>query len=570
MAKKKRAAAKPKSKATSPLALRAGLTIGAAAAEDDASLLLACFEDSGQYAEIKDIRSPKFLIKGRTGSGKTALLRKLEADASNVIRIDPNHLCLHHISNSDIIRFLSANEVRIEPFLEIIWKHTFATELLRRRYKLTNATESKSLFSQFLNSVKPNRRRAVEYLRDFGVDIWPEFEERVTAVTKKVEDEITGELGLADLGLPLKLGGGHTTTIEQKAEVQRRIQRVLGSNQLSRLQTVIDFMAAEVFDDARSPYYIVIDDLDQFHVDDNVRMRLLRALIEIVKKFRPIECVKFCIAMRSDLLEEIFDKTRDRGFQEEKYEDNIITLRWSRDQLFRLVDKRITETFRRKYEGRAEVKFYDVFPEEVHGKPTREYILDRTLMRPRDAILFVNECLERAVNKIEVSPSNVREAEIAYSHKRFDSLKYEWLSLYPLLPLYVTPLRGKRGHFDPGYFDRKELEDFALSLATNIAADHDRLGQLALQMLSGNDSFDAWELERAWLSHLYKIGIIGLKMHGYMSVMWSHKDKQGVDPADISMDTRISVHPMVRSSLGIASVDSGRRRRADEVEESLN
>lgn len=70
MAKKKKAAAKPKSKATSPLALRAGLTIGAAAAEDDTSLLLACFEDSGQYAEIKDVRSPKFLIKGRTGSGK--------------------------------------------------------------------------------------------------------------------------------------------------------------------------------------------------------------------------------------------------------------------------------------------------------------------------------------------------------------------------------------------------------------------------------------------------------------------------------------------------------------------
>ncbi len=551
---------KPKSKASSSIALRAGLTIGAAAAEDDLSLLLSCFEDSGQYAEVRDVASPKFIIKGRTGSGKTALLHKLKSEAQHVIRIDPNHLCLHHISNSDIIRFLSANEVRIEPFLEIIWKHTFATELLRRRFRIANAADSKSVLSQFLNSVTPTRRRAVEYLRDFGVDIWPEFEERVTAVTKKVEDEITGELGLAELGFPLKIGGSHVATVEQKAEVQRRIQRVLGSNQLSRLQTVIDFMAAEVFQDQKAPYYIIIDDLDQFHVDDTVRLRLLRALIEIVKKFRPISCVKFCIAMRSDLLEEIFEKTRDRGFQEEKYEDNIITLRWTRDQLFRLVERRITETFKRQYEGRASVKFYDIFPEEVQGKPTREFVLDRTLMRPRDAILFVNECLERAVNKVSVSPSNVREAEIAYSQKRFDSLKYEWLSLYPLLPLYVTPIRGKRAHFNPDYFSRSEMVDFALSLAIHTESDHDRLGRLALKMVSGTDKFDEWEFEREWLSHLYKVGVVGLKTQSHSTTMWSYKDKQGVDPVELSSETRIAVHPMLRSSLGVADDPSARAK----------
>lgn len=542
------------------MTLRAGLTIGAAAAEDDASLLLSCFEDSGQYSEIKDVQSPKFIIKGRTGSGKSALLQRLESQASNVIRIDPSHLCLQHISNSDIIQFLNANDVRIEPFLEIIWKHTFATELLRRRYRITTNTESNSLFSQLQNTVRPDRRRAVEYLRDFGVDIWPEFEERVTAVTKKVEDDICGELGLNDLGIPLKGSAATHTTQEQRTEIQRRIQRVLGSNQLSRLQTVIEFMATDVFQDQKTPYYIIIDDLDKFHVDDLIRLRLLRALIEIVKKFRPIGCVKFCIALRSDLLEEMFEKTKDRGFQAEKYEDNIITLRWTRDQLFRLIERRIAETFKRQY-TRENVRFYDVFSSEVQGTPTREYLLDRTLMRPRDAILFVNECLDRAVNKPHVTPAIIREAERAYSQKRFDSLTYEWLTLYPLLQHYIAPLRGKRAHFDPSYFDNHEMQEFALALAINGNADHDRLAAFALRMVSGSSGFDGWLFEREWLRHLYKIGIVGLKPESYDITLWSHRDKQDVAVDEIQAETRVSVHPMLRSSLGVISQDPPRKRR---------
>lgn len=540
---------KPQAGAANPLALKPGMSIGAADAVDDGSWLFQCFEDSGLLGELRSLDSPKFIIKGRTGSGKSALLLKLEREVSNVIRIDPGHLCLQHISNSDILRFIAKNEVRLEPFLEIIWKHTIATELLRRKYKVFTSEDSSSFFGQILNTVQAGRRRSIEYLRDFGLEIWPEFEERVTAVTKKVEDEIRGELGLAELGLPLTASGSHVATTEQKQEIQRRIQKVLGTNQLSRLQTVIQFMAEEVFTDPQRPYYVIIDDLDRFYVDDSIRLRLLRALIDVVKKFRPIRNVKFCIALRSDLLEEIFEKTRDQGFQEEKFEDNIITIRWNRDQLFRLVERRLKELYRRKY-TKENVKFYDVFCEQVGQQPVMEYVLDRTLMRPRDAILFVNECLERGAERVSVTPSAIKEAEASYSKKRLDSLRDEWINLYPLLLAYIPPLRGKPSRFEAGYFDKSEMEELALKLATTPQTDSDRLGAYAIRMVSGTE-FDWWAFEREWIRHLYKVGVVGVKNEGYPAMLWSFKDKQDLLVDEISTTTRIEVHPMLRSALGV-------------------
>jgi hypothetical protein len=59
---------------TNPIVLKPGITIGASAAEDDDELLFTCFEDNGIYADLENLASPRFLLKGRTGAGKTALV----------------------------------------------------------------------------------------------------------------------------------------------------------------------------------------------------------------------------------------------------------------------------------------------------------------------------------------------------------------------------------------------------------------------------------------------------------------------------------------------------------------
>lgn len=52
-----------------------GLKIGELAAEADHSLLEKCFVDNGQLRQLLDIQSNSSIIVGRTGAGKSAMLR---------------------------------------------------------------------------------------------------------------------------------------------------------------------------------------------------------------------------------------------------------------------------------------------------------------------------------------------------------------------------------------------------------------------------------------------------------------------------------------------------------------
>jgi type IV secretory pathway VirB4 component len=49
--------------------------IGAATAEDDSLFLADCFMDAGDLDHLINCKDPKRIIVGRTGAGKSALLR---------------------------------------------------------------------------------------------------------------------------------------------------------------------------------------------------------------------------------------------------------------------------------------------------------------------------------------------------------------------------------------------------------------------------------------------------------------------------------------------------------------
>ena len=56
--------------------------IGAASAEQDIEFLQICFVDTGDLDLIKDTSDHRVIVLGRTGSGKSALLKKLKEDHS--------------------------------------------------------------------------------------------------------------------------------------------------------------------------------------------------------------------------------------------------------------------------------------------------------------------------------------------------------------------------------------------------------------------------------------------------------------------------------------------------------
>lgn len=534
-----------------PITFRQGQNIGEPAAEDDDEFLFDTFVENFAFQTLIDVSSPRFLLLGRTGTGKTAILREIERRFDNVIRIDPQELSLQYISNSDIINFFQRNGVKLDLFYQLLWRHVLATELIRTKFRLEDERSTQKFFQQISIIFNANRRRAIEYMQSFGSGFWLETDARVTQVTQKFESELRAAAGVNLSGIKADLAASDKFTEEEKKDIVARAQKIVDSVRIQQLSEVIDWLADEVFIDKRAPYYLIIDDLDLDFASGRTKLQLIRALIETCKKFRRVANVKIVMAVRTDLLERVFESTRDEGFQEEKYKGNYAVLEWKEGELKELTDRRVRSSIRRQYTA-SSIGFSDVFPERISQSEAFKYVLGRTLQRPRDIIAFVNECIAQAVGSDRVSLPAVRKAEELYSVERFNALRDEWRGQYPFLDQYCRPLIGKPRRFEYRSITTAEMEELMVTLAMNAAADTDRLAHKAVTTGTyGGARTDDFEIE--WVDALFKVGVLGVKTDPGTPVKWSYKGRQTLNAADVNPGSMLYVHPMLWRRLGIVT-----------------
>lgn len=534
-----------------PFKVKKGVSIGEPDAESDQLFLAECFTDTGDYGALKDSQNPQRIIVGRTGAGKSALILQLKNTEDNVIEISPENLSLNFISNSDIINLLEKAGVKLDIFYTLLWKHVFAVELLRAKFHLSTEEKTKSWLDQFIPGLRKrdqNKERALAYIRDWGDKFWQETEYRIKEVTQKLENDIKAQLG-ADLnGLKFGLSGGQKVSDETTAEVVHRAQRVINSIQIKALSDVLDLLAEEIFDDPQQTYYIVIDKLDENWVDSNLRYRLIRALIETVKSFRVIPAVKIIIALRLDLLQTVFRETRDPGFQEEKYQALMLNLKWDKNSLEHLLDKRITRLVREQYTNQS-IGLRALFPKSISNSDFIDYFFSMTFYRPRDAIAFVNECLRKAEGRDGITVQCVRDSEIEYSAARMDALYFEWIVHYPRLSEYICLLERMPVKFKLSSFTKEKIDDFTLKVCVDGERDSDPVIRAGYSYLNGGSSHHSFVIEL--VKALYTVGIIGIKPDGFTAEIWQSNGARCPSDGQIKPTSTISIHPIAWSRLGI-------------------
>jgi SpoVK/Ycf46/Vps4 family AAA+-type ATPase len=103
--------------------VRKGFSIGSLAAENDA-LLHEVYVDSGYMDRLCDPNDRAFLLLGRSGSGKTALLRQMAEirGQDHVVQLDPDELSMQYLQNS-VLRELTSWDVNLEIFYKYLWRH---------------------------------------------------------------------------------------------------------------------------------------------------------------------------------------------------------------------------------------------------------------------------------------------------------------------------------------------------------------------------------------------------------------------------------------------------------------
>lgn len=532
-------------------------SIGCADAIEDRKFLEAAFIDNGSLDKLADPQDPVAIVVGRTGSGKTALLEKLHELKENVIRFNPETLALTYVTSSDILKFFMEAGVNLDLFFRLLWRHVFAVEIIRQHYHIVNETANDSFWDKMrqLFARDSAKHQALEYLKNFGESFWQESELRVKEITKTLEKDLSASIdaGLAfpsgsNTSLTFTAGTARKLTEEQKADVVRRGQEIVNKVQVSTLSKIMEILETDLLDDKKKRYYITVDRLDEAWVHDEYRYALIKALIETLRDFNhKITNVKVIIAIREDLLDRVFRFTRSAGYQEEKYRSLYLTLRWTMTELQQLLDKRVNHLIKEQYTGYS-VKVADLFPNRIQKQEPLEYFLERTLLRPRDAILFFNECIKAAEGQAKFTQATVLAAEATYSEMRLRALADEWTSDFPNL-------------FELALFLKKFPSQFKLSLL------HDSIQDLALRYLTSSvvqddvyrtiytmfEGDDRNGLIAEILKVLFRVGIIGVKTETFQTVQWAHIGSRKV-LGEIGTETLVQVHPAFWRVLGIQPI----------------
>jgi hypothetical protein len=537
---------------TDQFTFRKHASIGAAAAEEDAKFLSECFIDNGDIEPLIDCADRRRIVLGRTGAGKSALLSRLSEQVS-VIVINPETLSFNYLTNSTILQFFLEAGVKLDLFFKLLWRHVFTVELLRHRYNLHTRNETATFLERLKTHLAhdAHKERAIKYLTQWGEQFWEDTEYRIKEVTSKFENDLkagaSAKLPLAEFGA----GMASKLTEEQKTEVVQRGKSVINSIQMRELTDVLQYLNEDVFSDDEDQLYICIDRLDENWVDEGFRYLLIRSLIETIRDFLQVRNIKIIAALRTDLIERVFRFTRDPGFQEEKYRSLFLRLHWSEPQLLSMLDKRINMLVRQTYTKKS-VGYVDLLPAKIEKRiGAGSYLVDRTLLRPRDLIEFFNNIVEHAAGKAELTKELIFLGEGIYSKNRLRSLQDEWINDYPSLIECSALLKQKPNSFRLSSMQREEVEEFCLNYSIENNG-RSRSDLLSAQARAVADGIIPWEVFlRSTIHVFYKTGVVGLKTEAFESYQRAHEGPSTIVADTIGMETSAMVHPMFHRVLGI-------------------
>ena len=481
-------------------------SLGSPSAESD-DLVTTAYFNNGDLSLARDFGDFHRFLVGRTGSGKTALFEELDhLEGKRVIRFSSKTLSLPYALDLPAIQELVGMEVHLEPFFDALWKHVIVVEVIRHRYKVTSPEGQASLIESLTSRLHrdPGKRVALAYFEEFGGSFWCDTDQRVREIVERLDVKLHGAAGAIAPGLGAHLSGERSHSVEVRTEITQRYQRLVNETQLPKLNQVIEILGDLILDSDQHKTYLLIDDLDIDWSDDPVRNLLLRSLLGAVLDLQKVRRLKVIVALRTNIFETVESDTASRHAQGEKHRAAAVHIGWTAPQLEDLLDDRIGVTCQRY--GCQVTRLRDLLPSRRRGERAIEYILSRTLMRPRDAIMFLDESLRRNGPPKRVTWGHIEAAEKEYSKERLLALGDEWKDPYVGIDKVFDAFRGAKAVMTPRDIE-KRLEDAALLASDACIAKW--LLPLCEGMLSG--SATSWSSRYVKLIRfLFNLGLLGL------------------------------------------------------------
>ena len=237
--------------------------------------------------------------------------------------------------------------------------------------------------------------------------------------------------------------GAFARLLKTTAHFLEQIELGVGPLSVRRPARTSDPIAIEVaLDSLRAPIasfmarnlpqgvYLLIDNLDESwdnSAEANAFVRgLLLAVYEICQPNIPVRMIVF---FRSDMYECV-----TRQFQHvDKYRQYQEHIYWGRKEIMQLVAQRIRVNLKLKRPGSVDETWAAVFADSDGRSGASQYLIERSLMRPREVLQFCRLAAEKADQRshTKITFEDIHDAEKEYSRWKIEDLANEFLFAFP-------------------------------------------------------------------------------------------------------------------------------------------
>ena len=457
-------------------------------AEKDA-YLLDYFVSSDSFRRLAE--KSKSIVIGRKGSGKSALLKKLdqifsEDRETHVVKLSPKYNSIRTVLNDKDI----AGGFGQEIFFQHTWVRQIYLDILCRIGDAAKGKYSESSM-EFAREISVQQNRTSKDLVENISDI-------LSRIKLKAGD--LGEFGL---------------------QLERELRNVADVDALEHHVLNLAGEGAKVV--------ILIDDLDlgwdNSTPANNMLLGLLSAANYIAGKTHNIHPILF---LREDVYSILLSKTQ----HSDKYR-NVERLRWNKEDLVEILESRIR--FNRQRDGLPELEntFHSVFPHTIGTNNTDNWLVERTLSRPRELIQLARYYSE-AVEGETPSDKALKEAEPNYSNWKLDDLCAEYSNQYPglvnIFSHWKTKFRRHKYHLK-----RHEIEEILFDILVDTTLNEAWFNQIV----------ESVDIDR-FLRVLYEIGFLGdfvLGGQGGSRTYYSYEERH--EP----LFEEVQIHPCFRKAV---------------------
>lgn len=380
------------------------LDLGATSAENEMRDLADYYLETDQY--LKSLRGEAHLVVGRKGSGKSAIFlqirdREREVNRSKNIVLDlkPDGFKLVKFKER-ILSFLEKGTY--QHTITAFWEYVLLLEIC---YKILEKDKQRHIHDHLLFE---GYRKLSDLYKVEGYDVEGDFSERMSGLMEKVYTDYQARYGNRK---NIRLSSNQVTELLHKHDV-RKLQSEL-----------IKYM------ENKGSLWLLFDNIDKGWPTSGLEhedLLIIRALIDATRKIerefsRKNLIINTIVFLRNDVYELLVRETSDRG------KEASVILDWTDPDLLRelvrlrIVSNELDESINFKS------AWFKVFVSHYKGEETSQYLIDRSMMRPRFLLSLINQCKSFAINlnHERIEESDIEKGLAAYSADLLRDIGYE-------------------------------------------------------------------------------------------------------------------------------------------------